>query len=292
MYSLAVSLETRTCGLLAGLLAVTLAVAIPASGQQPSPSTQSRSAAQTSSAPRETKPEVGAATVLKATTRMVVLDVVVGDKRGDPIPNLEAADFRVLEQGQEQSIRVFELKQPAAGISALPTALKYPPNVFSNVQFARRPAALNVILLDALNTNLQDQMRTRLQMLRFLKTMPAGQPIAIYTLTRDLHLLQDFTSDPNLLLEVATNYRAKDLAVSDNPTDGIPPVDALAGNPLAAGLIENMQTFRGAPSTRWQLPCAVRGSNRRSPTAADQRKGRERHASAARGLTIEIATEM
>lgn len=178
---------------------------------------------------------------------MVVLDVIASDRRGNPMTNLKAADFRVLEQGQKQSIRVFEFKQPAAGISARPTAIKYPPNVFTNVQFAQRPAALNVILLDALNTDLQNHRRARLQMLRFLKTMPAGQPMAIYTLTRGLHLLQDFTSDPSLLLEVVTNYRPKNSAVpyspTDGPRDGMLPAGAQTGNPLAAGLMESMQHF-------------------------------------------------
>src|SRR5260370_28956928 len=47
------------------------------------------------------------ATVLKAITRLVVVDVVATDKKGEAVTDLERADFTLLEDGKEQQIRVF-----------------------------------------------------------------------------------------------------------------------------------------------------------------------------------------
>src|SRR5262249_33697250 len=74
------------------------------------------------------------ATVLKATTRLVVLDVVAIDKKGNAVTDLERADFTVVEDGAEQQIRVFSFQQPAlrsAG-GATPPAPNLPSNVFTN----------------------------------------------------------------------------------------------------------------------------------------------------------------
>src|SRR5258705_10793876 len=59
---------------------------------------QSNAAAQAPSTP-----------TLKVTTRIVVLDVVVTDKKGNLVPHeLTRDEFTVLEDGQQQAIRSFE----------------------------------------------------------------------------------------------------------------------------------------------------------------------------------------
>jgi hypothetical protein len=49
-----------------------------------------------------------AAPTLKVTTHLVVLNVVVTDKKGNPVTNLSKADFTVLENEQRQIIDTFE----------------------------------------------------------------------------------------------------------------------------------------------------------------------------------------
>jgi VWFA-related protein len=159
------------------------------------------------------------ALLLKATSRMVLLDVVATDKQGKAITGLKASDFTVLEKGREQTIKSFGLEQPAAEASARPATLKLPPDVFSNIQFTQQPETLNVILLDSLNTNMRNQMLVHREMLKFLETMPAGQLIAVYTLTRDLHLLQDFSSDPDVLKKVAKSYNGSVSVALQNATE-------------------------------------------------------------------------
>jgi VWFA-related protein len=168
------------------------------------------------------------ATVLKAVTRLVVVDVVATDKKGNAVTDLERADFTVLEDGNEQQIRVFSFEHPvmpAAGAAAQP-AFNLPPNVFTNVPQYNPKSALNVVLLDGLNTTLPHQAYMRDQMIHYLQKMPEGQPVAIYTLGSKLTLLQDFTSDPEVLKEVVKRLKGHVSPLLDEPTGG-PPVELL-----------------------------------------------------------------
>ncbi len=223
--------------LLISFLGVALAVSTPITAQQPTPASPQ-------------SPAEAPTTVIRTTTRMVVLDVVATDKRGNPVTDLKATDFTVLEKDKEQTIKSFSLEQPASAPgqpSASPSAIKFPPNVFSNIKFTQVPKTLNVILLDALNTTVPNQSYVRQQMINLLDTMPAGQLTAVYTLNDDLRLLQDFTSDPQVLKQVAKNFRPQRSFVPDNATGG--PRDellspgALVNNPLAAGIQQSMTRF-------------------------------------------------
>jgi VWFA-related protein len=90
-------------------------------------------------------------------------------------------------------------------------------------------------------------MKVRQQMIRFLDTMPAGQPLAVYTLNRKVRLLQDFTTDTRVLKELAKDFRVERSTIPVNSTGG--PRDellspgAIQGNPLAASLQEGLQHF-------------------------------------------------
>src|SRR5215475_2507843 len=140
------------------------------------------------------------ATMLKATTRLVVVDVVA-TAHDKAVTDLERGDFTLLEDGKEQEIKVFSFQQaiPASSARLTPAVLKLPENVFTNIPRYNTNQALNVVLLDALNTTLPHQAYVRDQMIRYLEKMPEGQPLAIYLLSTKLTLLQDFTSDPAVL---------------------------------------------------------------------------------------------
>src|SRR5215831_2163904 len=185
--------------------------ASPAAAQQGSPSMPaSQQAAQGQS------PEM----VLKVTTRMVVVDVVVHDKKDQGVPDLEAGDFIIREDGVEQKISAFSFQRPGAAppgdLASSPVVL--PPNVFRNVPRFRSQGALNVLLLDGLNTTLLNQAYVRWAMIKFLDKLPQGQPVAIYALGRKLRLLQDFTTDLSELKKVVQAYEGKPSHVLSNPT--------------------------------------------------------------------------
>jgi VWFA-related protein len=60
--------------------------------------------------------------------------------------------------------------------------------------------AVNVLLLDSLNTEKQDQVFMHKQILEFLKGMQPGTRCAIFALGSKLRFIQGFTSDTSLLL--------------------------------------------------------------------------------------------
>ena len=148
----------------------------PAASAQPSPATQAAD-----------NPPV---TTLKAETRAVLLDVVVTKGNGEPVAGLTKDDFAVAEDGQPQTVLSFE-EHHTQGVKFVPLP-KMPPNVFTNVPAAPLAQALTVILLDGLNTPMQDQSYVREEILRYLKTVPDDTPLALFTLGDKLRMITGF----------------------------------------------------------------------------------------------------
>jgi VWFA-related protein len=156
---------------------------------------------------------------VKVTTRLVIVDVVAHDKKGHAITDLEAGDLRILEDGKEQPIRSFVFQrggQPAEQAAQEQAAL--PANMVSNARTYSPNTALNVILLDSLNSNLLNQAYVRTEMVKFLQRLPQGQPVAIFTLGRKLHMVQDFTTDLTALKRVIAEFKGESPILTQNPT--------------------------------------------------------------------------
>ena len=213
----------------------------PAASDQPAQAAPAAAPAQAPVKDKEQKPApvYESATVLKSITRLVVVDVVATEKDG-AVTDLKQDDFTILEDGKEQKIRVFNFQQPQlhpnpAGTAAL-AASKPPENVYSNVARFSANSALNILLLDALNTNLPHQAYVRDQMIRYLQKMPEGQPIAVYMLSTKLTLLQDFTDDPEALRKVAKEIKSSMSPLLDNPAGG-PDAELLPAGLADSGLM-------------------------------------------------------
>jgi VWFA-related protein len=146
-------------------------------------------------APTQTpSPAAPAATpVIRTQANLVLVDVVVTDQN-KPVQGLTAARFHILENGKDQHISTFE-EHRAADSQQVGQAPALPPGVYSNYpQFAIASAA-NVLLLDALNTPISDQAYVRQQMLAYLKRIPPGTRIAVFTLASRLRMIEGFTTD-------------------------------------------------------------------------------------------------
>ncbi len=141
---------------------------------------------------------------IRVSTHLVLLDVVVTDQLGKPVTGLHPEDFVVEENGKQQKIS--SLLTPSEN-NGTPPAL--PPGVYSNRPEYRSPGRpLTVLLLDAINTPFKDQAYARLQMLKFVQqNLKPGDRIGIFTLSPSLHVLQDFTSDPQILYTALQHYR-------------------------------------------------------------------------------------
>jgi VWFA-related protein len=189
-------------------------------------------------------------TVLKATTRLVIVDVVATDGKGAPVTDLAAKDFVVTENGSPQEVRVFAFESPASGSETAPALagqpIKLPDNVVSNIPSYKPRGALNVLLLDSLNTTSNNQAVARRQMVKLLDKLPADHPIAIYMLGQKLQLLQDFTTDPALLKNVVAELKSTNSAYLETPTGGPPPqyMSSIAAQTPFNGL-GNLMRFMG-----------------------------------------------
>jgi VWFA-related protein len=137
----------------------------------------------------------------KTNARAVVVDVVVTKGNDEPVPALHKQDFQIIEDGKLQAIDYFEEHTakvlPAGELPPLP---KMPPNVYTNVPAAPPSDAVNVLLLDSLNTEKQDQVFMHKQILEFLKGMQPGTRCAIFMLGSKLRFIQGFTADSSALL--------------------------------------------------------------------------------------------
>lgn len=91
---------------------------------------------------------------LRAKSRIVVIDVVVTDKQGNPVRNLKASDFALAENGANQTISHFEAHTSLSADDAakLPPMPKLDPNVFTNYSPSPANGPLTVLLFDSLNT--------------------------------------------------------------------------------------------------------------------------------------------
>jgi VWFA-related protein len=135
---------------------------------------------------------------IKSETRAVVVDVVVTKGADEPVTGLHKEDFAITENGSQQSIVFFEEHK---GTAAQPADLPpMPPNVFTNVPVVPPGDSLNVLLIDGLNTPRWDQSSVREQVIAFLKSMPQGTPLAVFTLGSSLRLIQGFIGDRASLL--------------------------------------------------------------------------------------------
>jgi VWFA-related protein len=203
----------------------------------------------------QTAPASGApVTTIRTSSDLVVVDVVASDSQQNPVHKLTPADFTVLEDGKPQTVKIIEehQTQPSA---PLPPAPKLDPGIFTNYSIAPANGALNILLLDKLNTPMVAQTVVRDQVLKYLKQVPPGTRIAIFSLTTDLKLLQGFTSNPELLRALVEGKKGNQGAspLMNNAMEGDQPgaddpmydteADALGNDPDAAMILANLQQF-------------------------------------------------
>jgi VWFA-related protein len=203
-----------------------------------------------SNPPQEQRATTGApqtAPVLKVEVRVVVLDVVVIGKKGQPVTGLRKDQFAVLEDGVPQTVASFEEHHdaqppPNAARAAVDSRVPLPPDVYTSSQTVKPSDSVNVLLLDWLNTQPSDQPYVRSQVIKYLKTVRPGTRLAIFTLTPELRIVQGFTTETARLLDAVNNQKAAAATKS---------VGLLASQSRKAGdqeLIEMMTKANTAPA--------------------------------------------
>ena len=89
------------------------------------------------------------------------------------------------------------------------------------------PVPPTILLMDGLNSDRAGQMQVHRQMVKLLGSIPLDIPLAVFLLDRNLHLLQNFSTDRSLLRTAVD--RALSIGVQElNPTDVRADPDALS----------------------------------------------------------------
>jgi VWFA-related protein len=157
------------------------------------------------------------ATTIKVTTRLIIENVGVKDKKGDPIGGLTAKDFTVTEDGVPQTISVFDhqvLTENAAPLPATPADQEnikiY--NRLATTQIAGEAAGeikykdhrLMALYFDMTTMPPVDQMRALEAAQKFIRTqMTEADLVSILRYAgSSVDVLQDFSADRNRLLSI------------------------------------------------------------------------------------------
>jgi VWFA-related protein len=179
---------------------------------------------------------------LRTGANLVVVDVVATD-HDRPVHDLGRPAFHIFEDGKEQTISSFEEHRPAANLPQY-LASPLPANTYSNAPVYSKSPAVNVLLLDALNTPVSDQLRVRQKMIQYLAAVKPGTPLAIFALSTQLRMVTDFTTDAGALAREVKNPKANpqesallntpqanDLNATEvNAVSGVPPGQSVAGD--------------------------------------------------------------
>jgi VWFA-related protein len=178
---------------------------------------------------QQSAPSIPAPTI-RVTTHMVLVDAVVTDKQGKAVMGLRPEDFVVEENGKAQ--KIVSLTTPAENTPVSKPPL--PPGIYSNRPEYRSPGGpITVMLLDALNTPFTNQGYARRQMLSFVQQQfkPTDR-MAVFALTGPLTVLQDLTSDPQILYAALQKYKpqSQEFANSDRPATSAASVTPTAGS--------------------------------------------------------------
>jgi VWFA-related protein len=191
---------------------------------------------------------------VRTTTHLVLVDVVVYDKQGNHVTNLSAVDFVLRDRGKQQKITVFSDDHAGESLAekAHQSPPPLPPGVFTNrPEFHRPEGPPTILLIDGLNTAIGDQLSSHDAMLRYLRTqLKEGQKIAILALNESLGLVQDFTTDPRLLMAALDKINSSTSSeLSGSSIQKLTLAEAAALSPAMLRIIDRNNQSRAAEST-------------------------------------------
>lgn len=155
------------------------------------------------------QPPANTGTVIKTETRLVVVDAVVTDKKDNYVKDLKQKDFKVFEDGKDQTIKTFSYE--ADPMSPLNNQKHY-----------------LVLFFDNSSMNLADQERARQAAEKFIdKNAGPDRLMAIVNFSGSLEMAQNFTDDADRLRQVVHGVKLP--MMSSNPGNGGARMPGLAG---------------------------------------------------------------
>src|SRR5437868_8411882 len=136
------------------------------------------------------KAQGGELPTFQTKAELVLVPVVVTDKKGEHIHGLTKDDFAIIEDDRNRVITVFDPVHTEPRVMKLTSAQ----GVFTNtVESTATQARVTIIVLDTLNTAFLDQARARREIIKFLSNLEPGEPVALVSLSRSgLAVIHDF----------------------------------------------------------------------------------------------------
>ncbi len=147
--------------------------------------------------------------VIKVTSNLVSLDVIVKDKKGKAVTDLKAEDFTVYENGVAQKVEFFD--STLSGSSNPAEAVKPGEARIAATQPTGRPPnglPTNIVclVLDGQSTELANLKRVRQGLIKYIRErITTSDSVALFSISGGLQLLQPFTSDKAKLIAAVEN---------------------------------------------------------------------------------------
>jgi VWFA-related protein len=158
--------------------------------------------------------QTGHQATFTANSNLVIVDVTVRDKSGQPIEGLKASDFTVTEDGKPQKISVFEFQKLSnepepppklllADQLKLPEAPKTTITAESPGKVQYHDKRLMVFYLDFSSMGINEQLRAQEAALEYLdKHITKDDLVAILLYTSAVQVLTDFTGDRDAMAAI------------------------------------------------------------------------------------------
>jgi VWFA-related protein len=142
---------------------------------------------------------------MRITSRLVVLDMVVVDKKGAVVKDLQRGDFSVEEAGEPQTILNFEeagahIPSPEININSTAALDRLAPN-----------APVDIILLDEFNTRFEDMAFARYSLKKYLDKQPdklVTPTMLIAVSLQHFTVLHDYTQNKEEILSALKHHFA------------------------------------------------------------------------------------
>jgi len=141
---------------------------------------------------------------IKVDVRQVLVPVVVTDKEGHHVPGLKQTDFKVFEDGIEQTITAFSVQ--SSGVPSVESAAAGPgkpaPESTRAAPNSARPRRTYVIVIDTMHTAIANfsHVRDALKKL-FREEQPGDSQYVVVAIARTVEAVQDTTQDPAAVLK-------------------------------------------------------------------------------------------
>ncbi len=179
---------------------------------QPNPTPQSTPSAQSPASPASSAPaqtptqptrDANGVYTVRRSSRLVILDIVVIDRKGNPVTNLTRDSFHVTEANEPQTILNFE----PAGAHTPDPALSI--NSTADLDRLAPRAPVNIILLDEFNTRFEDMAFARYSLKKYLDRQPEKLDMPTMLVAVDLQhfsVLRDYTQSKSEILSALDHH--------------------------------------------------------------------------------------